>query len=163
MEINDLRRLELEGLTAFQGKSAPKAVVVAVNSVIDNSSSAAVWVTMAATQSTTTWNCWVATERAVGHAIIKYKKADYDQLEESRNELTPSGWSVWVRPLGDVIGIRYGAFAPSDENPSVFVPVDPIKVTFRDGGVSIPSSPIPVDQRAEAGRIIRAVREGVNF
>src|ERR1700744_5217837 len=150
MEINDLRRLELEGLAAFQGKSAPKAVVVAVNSIIDNSGSAAVWVTMAATQSTTTWNCWVATERALGHAIIKYKKADYDQLEESGNKLHPSGWSVWVRPLADIICIRYGAFVPSEENPNVFDPADPIKVTFSDGGVSIPASPIPVDQRAEA-------------
>ena len=163
MEITESRWLEIEGLAACRGKVAPKAVVVAVNSIIDNSVSAAVWASMDATQTTTTWSCWVATERSVGHALVKYKQAEYDRHEERQKELIPSGWSVWVRPLADIIGIRYGSFSAAAGNPSVFDPVAPIKVIFSDGGVSIPARPIPIDQRAEVGRIIRALREGVNF
>ena len=163
MELNESRWLEIEGLAACRGKDAPKAVVIAVNSIIDRSVSAAVWALMNATQSTTTWSCWVATERSVGHALIKYKKAEYDRREERQEELTPSGWSVWVRPLADIVGIRYRSFSAAEGDPTVFDPAEPIKVIFSDGGVSIPAGPIPIDQRAEAGRIIRAVREGVNF
>ena len=47
--------------------------------------------------------------------------------------------------------------------PTVFDPAEPIKVIFSDGAVNIPAGPIPIDQRAEVGRIITALREGVNF
>ena len=83
--------------------------------------------------------------------------------EERRNELTPSNWSVWVRPLTDIIGIRYGAFSADEGNPTVFYPGQPIKVIFSDGAVSIPASPIPIDQRAEVSRLITALREFVKF
>ena len=118
---------------------------------------------MNSTESTTAWSCWVVTERCVGHVLIKYKKADYAESKERQKEFTPSSWSVWVRPLADVIGIRYGAFHAAEGNPTVFDPAQPIKVIFSDGAVSIPAGPIPVDQRAEAGRIITALREGVRF
>jgi hypothetical protein len=163
MEINEARWLEIQGLAPFRGRGAPKAVVVAVNSIIDNSVSAAVWSSMDSTQSTTTWSCWIVTERAVGHALVKYKKAEYDQHAERETELTPSGWSVWVRPLADIVGLRYGAFCAAEDKPTVFCPVEPIKAVFSDRAVSIPAGPIPIDQRAEVGRIIRAIREGVDF
>ena len=101
--------------------------------------------------------------RSVGHVLIRYKKAEYDEREERLKELTPSSWSVWVRPLADIIGIRYGAFYAAEGKPTVFYPAEPIKVIFSDGAVSIPAGPIPIDQRAEVGRIITALREGVNF
>ena len=118
---------------------------------------------MKTTASTTAWTCWAVTERCVGHVLIKYKKTDYDQLEERENELTPSSWNVWVRPLADIIGIRYGAFYAAESNPTVFYPAEPIKVIFGDGAVSIPAGPIPIDQRAEVSRIITALREFVTF
>ena len=163
MEINEARWLETQALASFGGREAPKAVVVAVNSIIDNSVSVAVWSSMDTTQSTTTWSAWVVTERSVGHALIKYKKAEYDQHEERQRELAPSGWSVWVRPLADIVGLKYGAFYAVEGKPTVFDPAEPIKVIFSDSAVSIPAGPIPIDQRAEVGRIIRALREGVNF
>ncbi len=163
MEIDETRWREIQGLASFPGTSAPRAVVVALNSIIDKSVSAAAWSWMDTTASTTAWTSWVVTERAVGHVLIKYKKADYDEREERQNELTPSSSSVWVRPLADIIGIRYGAFYAAEGKPTVFYPAEPIKVIFSDGAVSIPAGPIPIDQRAEVGRIIRALREGVNF
>ena len=163
MELDETRWLEIQGLASYQGRGAPKAVVVAVSSIIDNSARAAVWSPMNTTQSTTTWSAWVVTERSVGHALIKYKKAGYDQHEERQRELAPSGWSVWVRPLADIVGLRYGAFYAVEGKPTAFDPAEPIKVIFSDTAVSIPAGPIPVDQRAEVGRVIRALREGVNF
>jgi hypothetical protein len=163
MELDETRWREIHAFASFPGRSAPKAVVVAVNSIIDRSVSAAAWSSMATTASTTAWTCWVVTERSVGHVLIKYKKADYDEGEERRKEVTPSSWSVWVRPVADIIGIRYGAFYAAEGNPTVFYPAEPIKVIFSDGAVSIPAGPIPIDQRAEVGRVITALREFVTF
>ena len=163
MELDETQWREIHELASFPGTSAPKAVVVAVNSIIGNSVSAAVWSSTNTTGSTTAWSCWVVTERAVGHVLIKYKKAEYDEREERQNELTPSNWSVWVRPLADIVGLRYGAFYAAEGKPTVFDPAEPIKVIFSDGAVNIPAGPIPIDQRAEVGRIITALREGVNF
>jgi hypothetical protein len=163
MELDETRWREIGELASSPGTSAPRAVVVALNSIIDKSVSAAAWSSMASTASTTAWTCWVVTERAVGHVLIKYKKAEYDAAEERQEELTPSNWSVWVRPLADIIGLRYGAFYPAEGKPNVLYPAEPIKVIFSDGGVSIPAGPIPIEQRAEASRIITALREGVNF
>jgi len=163
MEFDETRWREIQGLASFPGTSAPKAVVVALNSIIDTSVRAAAWSSMDTTASTTAWTIWVVTERSVGHVLIKYKKADYDEREERQNELTPSSSSVWVRPLADIIGIRYGPFYAAEGKPTVFYPAEPIKVIFSDGAVSIPAGPIPIDQRAEVSRIITALREGVNF
>jgi hypothetical protein len=163
MEVDETRWREIQALASFQGTSAPKAVVVAVNSIIDKSLRAAAWSSMNTTGSTTAWSCWVVTERSVGHVLIKYKKAEYDEREERQKELTPSSWSVWVRPLADVVGLRYGAFYAAEGNPTVFDPAEPIKVIFSDGAVNIPAGPIPIDQRAEVGRITSALREFVNF
>ena len=163
MELDETRWHEIQALASSRERSAPKAVIVAVNSIIDKSVSAAAWSSMATTQSTTAWSCWVVTERSVGHALIKYKKALYDVHEERQQELTPSGWSVWVRPLADIVGLRYGAFYAGQDKPTVFDPVAPLTVIFSDGGVRIPAGPVPIDQRAEVGRIFGALREGVNF
>jgi hypothetical protein len=163
MELDETRWREIHGLASFSDTSAPKAVVVAVNSIIDNSVRAAAWSSLNTTESTTAWSCWVVTERSVGHVLIKYKKAHYDERQERQQELTPSGWSVWVRPLADIIGLRYGAFYAAEGKPTVFEPAQPIKVIFSDGAVNIPAGPIPIDQRAEVGRIITALREGVKF
>jgi hypothetical protein len=163
MEFDETRWREIQGLASFPGTTAPKAVVVAVNSIIDRSARAASWSWMDTRASTTAWTSWVVTERSVGHVLIKYKKADYDEREERQNELTPSSSSAWVRPLADIIGIRYGAFYAAESKPTVFYPAEPIKVIFSDGPVSIPAGPIPIDQRAEVSRIITVLREGVNF
>jgi hypothetical protein len=163
MELDETRWREIQALASFPGTSAPKAVVVAVNSIIDNSVSAAAWSSMDTTESTTAWSCWVVTERSVGHALVKYKKAAYDEREERQQELTPSSWSVWVRPLADIVGLRYGAFYAAEGKPTVFNPTEHIKVMFSNGAVNIPAGPIPIDQRAEVGRIITALREGVKF
>ena len=163
MELDETRWREVHAFASSPGTSAPKAVVVAVNSIIDRSVSAAAWSSMTSTASTTAWTCWVVTERSVGHVLIKYKKADYDEGEERQQEITPSSWSVWVRPVADIVGIRYGAFCAAEGNPTVFYPAEPIKVIFSDGAVSIPAGPIPIDQRAEASRVIAALREFVNF
>ena len=145
------------------GLGACTRTTVALNSIIDSSVSAAAWSSMDTTESTTAWSCWVVTERSVGHVLIKYKKAAYDEREERQNELTPSSWSVWVRPLADIVGLRYGAFYAAEGKPTVFDPAEPIKVIFSDGAINIPAGPIPIDQRAEVGRIITALREGVKF
>jgi hypothetical protein len=163
MELDETRWREIHALASFPGTSAPKAVVVAVNSIIENSVSAAVWTSMDTTESTTAWSCWVVTERSVGHVLLKYEKAAYDEGEELQEELPPSSWSVWVRPLADIVALRYGAFYAAEGKPTVFDPAEPIKVIFSDGAVNIPAGPIPIDQRAEVGRIITALREGVKF
>jgi hypothetical protein len=163
MELDETRWREIHGLASISDTSAPKAVVVAVNSIIDNSVRAAAWSSMNTTASTTAWSCWVVTERSVGHVLIKYKKAGYDEREERQKELTPSSWSVWVRPLADIVGLRYGAFYAVEGKPTAFDPAEPIKVIFSDGAVNIPAGPISIDQRAEVGRIVTALREGVNF
>lgn len=163
MEFDETRWREIHQLASAPARPAPKAVVIALNSIIDRSVSAATWSTMQTTASTTAWTSWAVTERSVGRVLIKYRKADYDEREEHLNELTPSNWSVWVRPLTDIIGIQYGAFYAAEDKPKAFYPAQPIKVIFSDGAVSIPASPIPVDQREEIDRIVRALREFVNF
>jgi hypothetical protein len=163
MEFDETRWREIHALASSPGISAPKAVVVALNSIIDKSVSAAAWSSMSTTETTTAWSCWVVTERSVGHVLVRYKTSEYDESKERQNELTPSNWTVWVRPLSDIIGIRYGAFYGAEGKATVFDPAQPIKVIFSDCAVSIPAGPIPIDQRAEVGRIITALREGVNF
>lgn len=163
MELDETRWREIQGFASLPGTSAPKAVVVALNSIVDRSVSVATWPSMDTTASTTTWKCWAVTERSVGYVLIRYKKAGYDEREERQKELTPSNWSVWVRPLADIIGIRYGAFSAAEGNSTVFYPAEPIKVILSDGAVSIPAGPIPIDQRAEVSRVVTALREFLKF
>jgi hypothetical protein len=163
MEFEEIRWREIQGFASLPGTTAPKAVVVALNSIIDKSVSAATWSSMDTTATTTVWRCWAVTERSVGYVLIRYKRTGYDEREERQKELAPSNCSVWVRPLTDIIGIRYGAFSAAEGDPNVFYPAEPIKVIFSDGGVSIPAGPIPADQRAEVSRLITALREFMKF
>lgn len=153
----------MQELSSVKGRYAPKAVVVALASVIGDSDSAAVWPSMNTTASTTTWSCWIVTERSLGHVCIEYEKYLYDLGDEEVWELAPSDWSAWVRPLANVTGFRFGPFYPIHLQATVFEPAEPMTVTFTDGDISIPEGPVPVDQRAELGRIVEALRVGTNF
>jgi hypothetical protein len=166
MELDDTRWPKIQAIADVldpEARSAPKAVVVAVNSIIGDLDRAAAWSSMDTTESSTTWSCWVVTECSIGHVRIEYEKYLYDQGEEPRSELTPSGWSAWVRPLADIVGLRYGAFYAAQGEPTIFEPAGPITVIFTNGEISIPEGPVPVEQRAAADRIFSAIRAGVNF
>jgi hypothetical protein len=163
MELDETRRLTIQGLAVVRKRFPPKAVVVALASIIGDADGVAVWPSMDTTQSTTTWSCWIVTERALGHVRIEYEKSSYDQDEEAVKELTAAAWSAWVRPLANVTGLRFGPFYATQRKPAVFEPVEPIAVIFTDAEISIPDGPIPVDERPEVDRIISAIRALVNF
>jgi len=165
MEVDSTRWRQLQELSSVKGRQAPKAVVVALASVAGDSDTdrMAVWPSMATTASTTTWSCWIVTERSLGHVRIEYEKYLYDLGDEAVWELAPSDWSAWVRPIANVIGFRFGPFYPAHRQATIFEPAERVVVTFPDGDVNIPDGPVPVDQRANLGRIIEALRAAVNF
>lgn len=164
MELDETRWPNIRALASVPGRSAPKSVVAALNSIIDGDpDTASAWPSMETTASSTTWSCWIVTERSVGHVRIQYAKYQYDQREEPQREITPSAWSAWVRPLADIVGIRYGAYYVVPSKPTIFLPAEPIKVIFSDGEISIPDGPFPVEDRSTADRIFSRLRASVNF
>ena len=164
MELNEKLGGMIQALAAVPARSAPKAVVVALNSIIgDGADEATSYVSMDTTQSTTTWNCWVVTEHSIGHARIDYDRYLYDQHQESQEEVTPSAWSTWVRPLYDILGLRYGAFYAVEGTPTVFEPAEPITVIFGNEEIRIPERPVPVEQRAALGNFVTRLRDHVEF
>jgi hypothetical protein len=74
MEIDETRWRNLQALASVSDRGAPKLVVVALGSLIGHSSKLVVWPSMDTTVSTTTWSCWVVTERSLGRLKIEYEK-----------------------------------------------------------------------------------------
>jgi hypothetical protein len=120
MEIDKEQWPKFRALASFAVRGAPKAVVVALSSIIIDEEVADVWPYMDTTASSTTWTCWILTETSLGHIRIEYNNYLYDQNTEFENELTPSAWSAWVRPLATVTGIRLGAFYAIERNAAIF-------------------------------------------
>jgi hypothetical protein len=161
MEIDELRWLKIEGFASVKDRVAPKAVVVALASVIGDAGSLASWASWDCTESTTTWSCWIVTERALGHVNIAYGRTLYDQGEEQQHQLEPSSHSAWVRPLAHVTGLRFGHFYAA--NVTTYYPAEPITVTFPDAETTIPGPNFPVEQRPAADRFLTALRAGVDL
>lgn len=165
MEINEKTWSNTQPLADVEGRVAPKAVVVALNSIIGDADTAASWSQVSyPTASTTVWQCWIVTESAIGHIRVEYQHELYDQEAERQEELTPSNWSAWVRPLADILRLEYGAFYAATGKPTTFEPAIPIKVIFTNGEITIPEgNSIPVEHRAAADKIFSKLRAGLKF
>lgn len=163
MIIDQERWLYFQQHASLRDRGVPKAVVVAIGSVIGDAKIVASWPDWNTTNTTTTWTCWVVTQKALGYARVEYAKNLYDEHEEHRHALTPSNQSAWVRPLTGVIGLRWGAIFEAQAIHDTYYPADPITVTFTDWETTIPEADFPVDQRRTADRFLTALRKGVNF
>ncbi|MFZ0227439.1 MAG: hypothetical protein WA622_00045 [Mycobacterium sp.] len=164
MEIGEITWPKLQALAAVQDREAPKAVVVALSSILgDVADGALSWSLMSTTETTTTWTCWIVTEHSVGHVRIEYTAAIYDQSAEAQRELTPSAWSAWVRPLADIVEFRYGAFYAAPGKSTVFEPAVPLTLIFANGDQCKIPGPIPLDQRGAADNLFTRIRAGVKF
>jgi hypothetical protein len=164
MEIGENTWPTLQALAAVQDREAPKAVVVALNSVLGEIADTALsWSLMTTTETTTTWTCWVVTELVLGHVRVEYTAAIYDQSAEAQRELTPSAWSAWVRPLADIVELRYGAFYSAPGKSTVFEPAEPLTLIFANGDKCKIPGPIPADQRGAADNLFTKIRAGAKF
>lgn len=67
MDIEEQTWPQIQRMADVEGRSAPKAVVVALTSVLRDADTASAWASMDVAPSTTTWTCWVVTEKSVGH------------------------------------------------------------------------------------------------
>ena len=164
MNIGEIKWSKLQALADVDGRAAPKAVVVALNSVIgEGADTAQSWSLMETTEDRTTWTVWIVTEFALSHVRVEYTAKIYDQSAEAERELTPSGWSAWVRPLADIVEIQYGAFYVAPGRPNVFEPAEPLTLIFANGDKRTVPGPIPVDQRAAADSLFARIRDGMKF
>lgn len=112
---------------------------------------------------TTTWTCWVVTERILGHVRVEYERGFYDEHAEREHKLTPSSRSSWVRPLNSVTRLQWGAFYEAPEKDDAYHPAEPIKVKFPNWETPIPDGGLPVEQRSTADRFLTALRKGANL
>lgn len=163
MEINEARWLKLQGLASARGRIAPKAVVVALGSILEDPDSAAVWATVDTTPSSTAWYCWTVTDRFLGEVLVEYQHNLYDQDAERFRELAPSAWAASVRPLDNVTRIQFGPFYAAQGSTTIFEPAERITVTFTDGEVRIPQGSVQLEQRVELGQFVKALRTCVNL
>ena len=154
----------IEKHASVPDRGVPKAVVVAIASVIGGAGIQAAWPSWYTTGATTTWTCWVVTQRALGYVRVEYGKALYDQHAERERQLVPSSQSAWVRPLADVLGLRWGAVYESQRNDNAYEPAEPITVTFTDRETTIPEDgDVLGGDRPALDRVLTALREGANF
>jgi hypothetical protein len=161
--IDQNRCLHIQQHASLGDRGAPQAVVVAIGSIIGDAEIRESWPYWNTTESTTTWTCWVVTEKALGCVRVEYKKYLYDDMEERRERLTPSSQSAWVRPLSGVIGLRWGAVYEAESEHDTYYPAEPITVTFTDWEATIPAADFSADQRLKADQLLAAIRKGVDF
>jgi hypothetical protein len=162
--IDQNRWLHIQQHASLRDRGAPQAVVVAIGSVIGDAEFRESWPYWNTTATTTTWTCWVVTEKTLGCVRVEYAKCHYDDIEEHSAKLTPSSQSAWVRPLSGVIGLRWGAVYEAQGEHDTYYPAEPITVMFTDGETTIPEEPdFAVDQRPKADQLLAALRKGVNF
>jgi hypothetical protein len=162
--IDQNRFLHIQQHASAGDRGAPKAVVVAIGSVIGDEEIRESWPYWNTTPTTTTWTCWVVTQNAaLGCVRVEYQKYLYDDLEERTNKVTPSSQSSWVRPLSGVTGLRWGAVYEAPSEFDTYYPAEPITVTFTDWETTIPEADFPVEQRPKADQLLAAIRKSVNF
>ena len=161
--IDQNRCLHIQQHASLGDRGAPKAVVVAIGSVIGEAEIRESWPYWNTTAATTTWTCWVVTQNTLGCVRVEYRRHLYDDIEERTNELTPSSQSAWVRPLSGVTGLRWGAVYEAESEFDTYYPAEPITVTFTDWETTIPGADFPVDQRPKADQLLAAIRKSVNF
>ena len=161
--IDQNRFLHIQQHASLGDRGAPKAVVVAIGSVIGDAEIQASWLYWNTTPTTTTWTCWVVTQKALGGVRVEYGKTLYDDLDERRNRVTPSSQSAWVRPLSGIIGLRWGAIYGAEAEFDTYYPAEPITVTFTDRETKIPEDDFPVEQCSKADQLLAAIRKEVGF
>jgi hypothetical protein len=138
-------------------------VVEAVQAVVRGAGIEAAWPDWKCTDSTTTWSCWVVTAKILGYVRVEYGRASYDETAEREQKLTPSSQSAWLRPLTDVIQLRWGAVQASPAQRDTYHLSEPMTVTFSNGETTIPERDFSVEERPTADRIMTAVRKGLGF
>ena len=153
----------IHGHASIPQRGVPTAVVEAIAALVADAKIKAAWPYWDSTDSTTTWTCWIVTPKALGHVRVEYGRALYDEHEDREQKLTPSSQSAWLRPLTDVIQLRWGAVHEAQAQHDTYYPVEPITVTFSEGETTIPEGDLPVDQRPNADQVLAAIRAGVNF
>jgi hypothetical protein len=162
--IIDQQRLEyIQQHASIPHHGVPTAVVEAIAAVVQNAKIEAAWPDWNSTDSMTTWTCWIVTPKALGHVRVEYGSARYDEHAEGQHKLTPSSQSAWLRPLADVIQLRWGAVQEAGAQPDTYYRTEPITVRFSDGETTIPEADFPVEQRPTADRLLTALRRGLNF
>ena len=138
-------------------------MVEAIAAVVADAKIEAAWPVWNSTDSTTTWTCWIVTPKALGHVRVEYGGALYDEHADREHKLTPSSQSAWLRPLTDVIQLRWGAVREAQPQHDTYYPAEPITVTFSDGETTIPEGDFPVEQHPKADQVLAAIRRAVNF
>jgi hypothetical protein len=86
LHVGEERWLHIQKHAALRDR-APKAVVVSIGAVIGDAQIAESLPSWTTTEKTTSWSCWVATQRALGYVSIEYEKYPYDQHEEETSFL----------------------------------------------------------------------------
>jgi hypothetical protein len=138
-------------------------VTVAISSVIGDAEIRESWLYWNTTDTTTTWTCWVVTQKALGCVRVEYAKYLYDDLEEHNIKVTPSRQTAWVRPLSAITELRWGAIYAAEAELDTYYPAERITVTFTDREIAIPEADFPVEQRLTADRFLTALRESVDY
>jgi len=164
MDITETTWSHLQAAADVENRSAPKAVVVALNSILGDADALTSWSRVDFPPESTVWSCWIVTESSVGHVRVEYTHPLYDQYEEGQQEVLPSACAAWVRPLADIVGLQYGRFYGVEGKPTTFEPAESVEVTFSGGQViRIPEYPILADQRGAADNIFSRLRAGLKF
>lgn len=161
--IDQQRRDYIQLHASIPDHGVPAAMVEAIGAVVRGAGIEAAWPDWNSTDSTTTWTCWIVTPKVLGHVRVEYGRAHYDEHAEREHKLTPSSQSAWLRPLTDVIHLRWGAVHESGAQNNTYYPAEPITVTFSDGEITIPQADFQVEQRPTADRVMTALRRGLSF
>ena len=138
-------------------------MVEAVQAVVRGAAIEAAWPDWHSTDSTTTWTCWVVTAKILGYVRVEYERVSYDEPADREHTLTPSSQSAWLRPLKDVIQLRWGAVHAAGAQPDTYHLAEPMTVTFSDGETTIPERDFSVEERPTAERFMIALRRGLGF
>jgi hypothetical protein len=161
--IGQQRREYIQLHASIPHRGVPTAVVEAIAAVVAGARIEAAWPDWNGTDSTTTWTCWIVTPKALGYVCVEYGRALYDEHADREAKLTPSSQSAWLRPLADVIQLRWGAVHEAGAQCETYYLAEPITVTFSDGETKIPEADFPVEQHPTADRFMTALRKGLNF
>jgi hypothetical protein len=161
--LDQQRREYIYRHASIPQRGVPTAVVEAIAAVVPDAKIEAAWPDWNSTDSTTTWTCWIVTPKTLGHVRVEYGSALYDEHADNQHKLAPSSQSAWLRPLTDVIQLQWGAIHEAHAQPETYYPAEPITVTFSDGKITIPEGDFPVEQGPTAGKLLSAIRKGLDF
>ena len=165
MELNETRWEHIQSHATYGDRKAPKAVIVAIATVLGGAQINASWTRWETSFESrkTVWTTWVVTDKTLGYVSVTYDLDEYDLQNECNGEMPTTGLTTWARPLSHITGIEPSVSYGAADRANAWYPAASFKVIFPDEPITIGDGGFPVEDRPEADLFFEALRNAIGW